>query len=71
MSEAFVVEIRERVKDYFYLVFRNLRDSIPKTIGQMMLNDSSQNMQVELFDAINRDSKSISKTLSDPDYILV
>ena len=41
MSEAFVVEIRERVKDYFHLVFRNLRDSIPKTIGQMMLNDSS------------------------------
>ena len=33
MSEAFVVEIRERVRDYFHLVFRNLRDSIPKTIG--------------------------------------
>ena len=33
MSEAFVIEIRERVKDYFYLVFRNLRDSIPKTLG--------------------------------------
>ena len=37
----------------------------------MMLNDSSQNMQVELFDAVNRDSKSISKTLQDPDYIVV
>lgn len=35
-----------------------------------MLNDSSQNMQVELFDAVNRDSKTISKTLSDPDYIV-
>ena len=71
MSEAFVIEIRERVKDYFFLVFRNLRDSIPKTIGNMMLNSSSQNMQVELFDAINRDQSSIIETLSDPDYIVV
>ena len=71
MSEAFVIEIRERVKDYFFLVFRNLRDSIPKTIGQMMLNDSSQKMQVEIFDAINRDSSTIASTISEPDYILV
>ncbi len=71
MSEAFVIEIRDRVKDYFELVFRNLRDSIPKTLGQMLLNDSSQKMQVELFDAINRDSKAIGGTLSEPDYILV
>ena len=38
MTDAFVIEIRERVKDYFFLVFRNLRDSIPKTLGNMMLN---------------------------------
>ena len=44
MSEAFIVEIRERVNDYFFLVYRNLRDSIPKTIGQMMLNNSSEKM---------------------------
>ena len=71
MSEAFVKEIRERVKDYFYLVFRNLRDSIPKTIGQMILNDSSQKMQVELFECINKDSEAISETLSEPDTILL
>ena len=69
MSEAFVKEIRERVKDYFYLVFRNLRDSIPKTIGQMILNDSSQKMQVELFECINKDSDAISETLREPDTI--
>jgi len=33
MADAFIVEIRERVRDYFFLVFSNLRDSIPKTIG--------------------------------------
>lgn len=71
MSDAFVREIRERVKDYFFLVFRNLRDSIPKAIGQMMLNDSSQRMQVELFECVNRDSENISETLSEPDIILL
>lgn len=71
MSEAFVKEIRERVKDYFFLVFRSLRDAIPKTIGQMMLNDSSQKMQVELFECINRDSDAIAATLSEPDTILL
>lgn len=71
MSEAFVKEIRERVKDYFYLVFRNLRDSIPKTIGQMMLNDSSNRMQVELFECINKDSEAISHTLGEPETILL
>ena len=33
MSDAFVVEIRERVKDYYDLIHKGLRDSIPKTIG--------------------------------------
>jgi GTPase SAR1 family protein len=70
MSEAFVIEIRERVKDYFLLVDRNLKDSIPKTIGEMLLNDSSNKMQIEIFDGINKDAEEISRTLSEPEYIL-
>ena len=38
MTDAFVIEIWEWVWDYFFLVFRNLWDSIPKTLGNMMLN---------------------------------
>lgn len=71
MSEAFVIEIRERVKDYFLLVDRTLKDSIPKTIGEMLLNDSSNKMQIEIFEGINKDAEEISKTLSEPEYILV
>ena len=71
MADAFVIEIRNRVKDYFLLVERNLRDSIPKAIGEMLLNDSSGKMQIEIFDGINKDAEEISKTLSEPDYILV
>jgi GTPase SAR1 family protein len=70
MGDAFVRETRERVKDYFYLVFRSLRDSIPKAIGQIMLNESFQKMQVELFEGINKESEVIAKTLAEPDHIL-
>ena len=71
MSEAFVKEIRERVKDYFYLVFRNLRDAVPKTIGQMLLNESSQKMQVELYECVSKDSEAIAETLSEPESIVL
>ena len=33
MQDAFVIEIRERVVDYFFDVYDNLRDYIPKVIG--------------------------------------
>jgi hypothetical protein len=40
MSDAFVIEIRERVVSYFFLVYRNLRDTIPKIIGNVLINNS-------------------------------
>lgn len=55
MSEAFVREIRFRVLEYFEIVYKNLRDSIPKAIGQMLLNESSQQMQVKIFEAVQKD----------------
>ena len=70
MMEAFVVEIWARVVDYFFLVFRNLRDSIPKILGQMLINNSATAMQIELFEAINKDQGAISNTLQEPDYVV-
>ena len=69
MNEAFIVEIRQRVLDYFKLIYRNLRDSIPKCIGQMLINESNQKMQVEMFEGINRDSSNIIKCLDEPESI--
>ena len=70
MGDAFVREIRERVRDYFNLVFRNLRDAIPKTVGHLLLDESAKRMQVELFEGINKDTKTITRTLEEPDFIL-
>lgn len=71
MGEAFVREIRDRIRDYFVLVFRNLRDSIPKCIGSMLLNESCQRMHIELIEGINKNSEHIVATLSDPEVIVL
>jgi hypothetical protein len=70
MSDAFVHEIKERVVEYFFLVFRNLRDTVPKIIGNVLINNSANQMQVELYDAISRDQQTICESLSDPEYVI-
>ena len=39
-SNLFVKEIRARIDAYFKLVVRNVRDSIPKTIGYFLVKSS-------------------------------
>lgn len=70
MSEAFVQEIRERVVEYFFLVYRTLRDTIPKIIGNVLINNSSSQMNVDLYDAINKDQQAICQSLSEPEFVV-
>lgn len=37
-KKAFIDELRGRVDVYFALVIRNVRDSIPKSIGHFLVN---------------------------------
>lgn len=71
MSDAFVIEIRDRVKDYFGLVYRNLRDSIPKCIGNMLLTESCQKMNIELIDGVNKNMEALTRTLLEPEIIVI
>lgn len=71
MNDAFVIEIRERVKNYFLIVYRNLRDLIPKSIGHILINESHSKMQVELFEGVNRENELISKSIEEPEIILL
>jgi hypothetical protein len=70
MSDAFVIEIRERVVEYFFLVYRNLRDTIPKIIGNVLINSSGNQMKVELQNQIQADSKAICESLTDPEFVV-
>ena len=39
-ANAFVVEMRKRIDQYFDIVVRNVKDSIPKAIGCFLVRKS-------------------------------
>ena len=45
--------MRNRVDNYFDVVVRNLRDSVPKSIGYFFVKRSEETMQFELYNEIN------------------
>ena len=46
-------KMKERVSAYFKLIVRNLRDSIPKIIGNYLVKNIEDNIQKELYIVIN------------------
>jgi hypothetical protein len=60
-AKMFVGELRARLDTYYRIVVRNIRDSIPKIIGNFLVRAVQNKMQLELFkrlgemrDAVNR-----------------
>jgi dynamin 1-like protein len=64
----FVQEVRHRIDLYFRLVIRNIRDSVPKLIGNFLVRKSMDRLQLELFEKVNRDT-SIQDLLVEPEHI--
>jgi hypothetical protein len=65
----FVNELRNRLDTYFRIVVRNMRDLIPKLIGNFMVRAVQDKMQIELFkrlgemrDAVNRGLGEVENT---------
>ena len=56
-------KMKDRVAAYFKLIVRNLRDSIPKIIGNYLVKDVEDNIQKELYFLI--------RNLNDTDGILI
>ena len=50
----FVQEIRMRIDAYFRIVVRNVRDSIPKTVGYFLVKNTQEKLQFELYNQINK-----------------
>jgi len=48
-SNLFVKEIRARIDAYFRIAVRNVRDTIPKTIGYFLVKASQEKLQFELY----------------------
>ena len=71
MSESFIKEIRQRVIRYFNLIYRNLRDCIPKIIGQMLLHESHSTMNQALYEGLRNEFHKIAESLREPEGIKI
>ena len=55
-KNIFINEIRNRIEAYFKLIVRNLRDSIPKIMGNFLVKEIQENMQLKLYNKLDRKS---------------
>jgi dynamin 1-like protein len=56
-TTVFVMELRQRIDSYFSLVIRNVRDRVPKTIGNFLVKKVQDKIQFHLYSEINKNSK--------------
>ena len=64
----FINEIRNRIEAYFKLIVRNLRDSIPKIIGNNLVKEIENNMQIQLYNQLYKSNEMVA-LLSEPEHI--
>ena len=63
-KNIFIKEIRNRIEAYFKLIVRNLRDSIPKIMGNYLVKEIEENMQLKLYNKLYN-AKEITDLLSE------
>ena len=68
-KSMFISEIRNRIESYFKLIVRNLRDSVPKTIGFKLVRSIQDNMQIKLYDELYK-SNDLIRSLDEPEGIV-
>ena len=59
------MEMRKRIDQYFDIVLRNIRDSVPKAIGCFMVKKSQDVLQFELYNQVNNNPQ-LAQALGEP-----
>ena len=67
-KNIFIREIRNRIEAYFKLIVRNLRDSIPKVMGNFLIKEIEENMQLKLYNKLYN-AREITDCLSEPEHV--
>ena len=67
-KNIFIKEIRNRIEAYFKLIVRNLRDSIPKVIGNYLIKEIEENMQLKLYNKLYN-AREMTDLLSEPESV--
>jgi dynamin 1-like protein len=68
VKNIFINEIRNRIEAYFKLIVRNLRDSIPKIMGNFLIKEIEENMQLKLYNKLYN-AREITDCLSEPESV--
>lgn len=69
-KKLFVKEMRSRVEAYFKLIVRNLRDSVPKAIGNNLVRSIIENMKLKLYDMLHK-SREVVEVLNEPESVMI
>lgn len=64
-QSALVAELKGRIDTYFYIVSRNLKDTVPKIIGNFLIKASIRDVRFVLFDNLSKDDSFLNK-MSEP-----
>ena len=67
-KNIFITEIRNRIEAYFKLIVRNLRDSIPKIMGNFLVKEIQENMQLKLYNKLYN-AREMTDLLSEPESV--
>ena len=67
-KSIFIKEIRNRIEAYFKLIVRNLRDSIPKIMGNYLIKEIEENMQLKLYNKLYN-AREMTDLLSEPESV--
>lgn len=66
----FIKQVRNRLDAYLRLVQKNLKDSIPKIIGQILLEKTTQMLHSEIYTGISN-NKEILECLNEPEHLKI
>ena len=64
-GSVFVAEMRKRIDEYFEIVLRSVKDSVPKACGFFLVRKSENVLQMELYNAVNN-NPAMSNFLGEP-----
>ena len=67
-KNIFIKEIRNRIEAYFKLIVRNLRDCIPKIMGNFLVKEIQENMQLKLYNKLYN-AREMTDLLNEPENI--
>jgi len=60
--------MRKRIDDYFVIVQRSVKDSVPKAIGWFLVRKSEEVLQMELYSIVNTNDQ-LAAQLGEPQRI--